>query len=102
LFLRQWERHSANPNHYQLIKRTIWVNRDEFNMHCLDNRRLKSFYLYFVVVNNTFQLIAYVRNVADMETDSYITVLDTYTNLGPIVDFAVVDYEKQGQGLWHV
>lgn len=34
-----------------------------------------------------------------METDSYVTMLDTYTNLGPIVDFAVVDYEKQGQGI---
>lgn len=29
---------------------------------------------------------------------SYITVLDTYTNLGPIVDMCVVDLERQGQG----
>lgn len=31
------------------------------------------------------------------ETGSYIEVLDTYPNLGPIVDFAVVDLDRQGQ-----
>ncbi len=31
------------------------------------------------------------------ENGSYIEVVDTYTNLGPIVDFAVVDLERQGQ-----
>jgi len=29
---------------------------------------------------------------------SYISVLDTYTNLGPIVDMCVVDLDRQGQG----
>lgn len=32
------------------------------------------------------------------ETGSYVTVLDLYTNLGPIVDMVVVDLERQGQG----
>ncbi|VDP04978.1 unnamed protein product [Soboliphyme baturini] len=32
------------------------------------------------------------------ERGSYISVLDTYTNLGPIVDMVVVDLERQGQG----
>lgn len=29
---------------------------------------------------------------------SYVEVMDSYTNLGPIVDFTVVDLERQGQG----
>eukprot|EP01132_Coremiostelium_polycephalum_P003348 gene3348-4197_t len=34
----------------------------------------------------------------DTTTDSYISILENYTNLGPIIDFCVVDIEKQGQG----
>ena len=29
---------------------------------------------------------------------SYVEVLENYVNLGPIVDFCVVDLERQGQG----
>lgn len=29
---------------------------------------------------------------------SFVQVLDTYPNLGPIVDMCVVDLERQGQG----
>ena len=29
---------------------------------------------------------------------SYVTVVDTFTNLGPILDMVVVDLERQGQG----
>lgn len=29
---------------------------------------------------------------------SYLEVLERYVNLGPIVDFCVVDLERQGQG----
>jgi hypothetical protein len=32
------------------------------------------------------------------ENGSYITILETYTNLGPILDMLVVDIQKQGQG----
>jgi len=32
------------------------------------------------------------------ETRSFVEVLDTYQNLGPIVDFCVVDLENQGRG----
>ncbi|DAZ92907.1 TPA: LOW QUALITY PROTEIN: hypothetical protein N0F65_013069, partial [Lagenidium giganteum] len=32
------------------------------------------------------------------ERGSYIEVLDTYTNIGPIVDFCVMDLDRQGQG----
>lgn len=37
-------------------------------------------------------------NVNRDETGSFITVLESYTNLGPIIDMCVVDLEKQGQG----
>lgn len=29
---------------------------------------------------------------------SYVEVMESYVNLGPIVDFSVVDLERQGQG----
>lgn len=29
---------------------------------------------------------------------SYVEILERYVNLGPIVDFCVVDLERQGQG----
>jgi len=32
------------------------------------------------------------------EAGSYLEVLDNFTNIGPVVDFVVVDLEKQGQG----
>ena len=32
---------------------------------------------------------------------SFVKLLDTIINLGPIVDFAVVDLERQGQGQVH-
>ena len=32
------------------------------------------------------------------ENGSFINILETYTNLGPILDMLVVDIEKQGQG----
>lgn len=32
------------------------------------------------------------------QPESFLEVLDTTTNLGPIVDFCVVDLDRQGQG----
>uniref|UniRef100_A0A069DXU2 Putative splicing factor 3b subunit 3 n=1 Tax=Panstrongylus megistus TaxID=65343 RepID=A0A069DXU2_9HEMI len=32
------------------------------------------------------------------ETGSYVTIMETFTNLAPIVDMVVVDLERQGQG----
>ncbi len=37
-------------------------------------------------------------NVEADESNSYVTVIDTFTNLGPICDMSVVDLERQGQG----
>ena len=34
----------------------------------------------------------------DENTREYVTVVDSFTNLGPIVDMVVVDLERQGQG----
>ena len=32
------------------------------------------------------------------ENNSYVSVMETFTNLAPIVDMVVVDLERQGQG----
>lgn len=37
-------------------------------------------------------------NVQPDVKGSYVEVLERYVNLGPIVDFCVVDLERQGQG----
>ena len=37
-------------------------------------------------------------NVDPDENGAYVQVLETFTNLGPIVDMCVVDLERQGQG----
>ncbi|XP_067655980.1 DNA damage-binding protein 1-like isoform X1 [Haliotis asinina] len=37
-------------------------------------------------------------NVDSDESGSYVQVMETFTNLGPIVDMCVVDLERQGQG----
>ena len=37
-------------------------------------------------------------NVNPDEQGSYVQVMETFTNLGPIVDMCVVDLERQGQG----
>lgn len=37
-------------------------------------------------------------NRAPDETGSYVTIMETFTNLAPIVDMVVVDLERQGQG----
>lgn len=34
----------------------------------------------------------------DQPQSSFIQILDTYTNVGPIVDFCVMDLDRQGQG----
>jgi hypothetical protein len=36
--------------------------------------------------------------VSHKEPSNFVEVLDTMTNLGPILDFVVVDLERQGQG----
>ncbi|XP_068599579.1 DNA damage-binding protein 1 [Brachionichthys hirsutus] len=37
-------------------------------------------------------------NIDSNEQGSYVAVMETFTNLGPIVDMCVVDLERQGQG----
>jgi DNA damage-binding protein 1 len=53
-----------------------------------------------VFIGSTFgdsQLIK-LQADKDPETGQYLQVLEAYTNLGPIVDFVVVDMDRQGQG----
>ena len=37
-------------------------------------------------------------NLEPNESGSFVEILETYTNLGPIVDMVVVDLDRQGQG----
>ena len=37
-------------------------------------------------------------NVKPDENGSYVTVMETFTNLAPIVDMTIVDLDRQGQG----
>ncbi|GAM28062.1 hypothetical protein SAMD00019534_112380 [Acytostelium subglobosum LB1] len=58
---------------------------------------LDSGVVYIGSASGDSQLIS-LCSEKDPETDSYIRVLEHFTNLGPILDFCVVDMEKQGQG----
>ena len=37
-------------------------------------------------------------NVKPDENGSYVSVMETFTNLAPIVDMTIVDLDRQGQG----
>ena len=37
-------------------------------------------------------------NVTADENNSYVAVMETFTNLAPIVDMTIVDLDRQGQG----
>lgn len=50
----------------------------------------------FVKVNVVFLCLQ--LNVDSNDQGSYVAVMETFTNLGPIVDMCVVDLERQGQG----
>ena len=47
----------------------------------------------------SIQIVCVVQlNVDSNDQGSYVAVMETFTNLGPIVDMCVVDLERQGQG----
>lgn len=55
------------------------------------------------------QIRLHAEPVNPAEPNNFVEVLDSMTNLGPIIDFVVVDLERQGQGqasapagLWHI
>ncbi len=37
-------------------------------------------------------------NTGPDEQGSYVNIMETFTNLAPIIDMVVVDMDKQGQG----
>jgi len=43
-------------------------------------------------------IVFYQLNTETNEDGSHVHVMETFTNLGPIVDMVVVDLERQGQG----
>ncbi len=44
------------------------------------------------------QIRLHAEPVNPAEPNNFVEVLDSMTNLGPIIDFVVVDLERQGQG----
>ena len=44
------------------------------------------------------QIRLHAEPVDPAEPNNFVEVLDSMTNLGPIIDFVVVDLERQGQG----
>ena len=48
-------------------------------------------------IDNLVLFITQLNTDADVY-GSYVQVMETFTNLGPIVDMVVVDLERQGQG----
>lgn len=51
-----------------------------------------------VFVGSSFGDSQLVRLLTEPEEGSYVKEVERYSNLGPIVDFVVVDLERQGQG----
>ena len=57
------------------------------------------FFFRYVYIGSRLGDSQLVRlNVEPDENGSYVTIVDTFTNLGPIMDMVVVDLERQGQG----
>ena len=44
------------------------------------------------------QIRLHAEPVNPAEPSNFVEVLESMTNLGPIIDFVVVDLERQGQG----
>ena len=49
-------------------------------------------------MSNEIIVLTFQLNAKADESGSYVQVMETFTNLGPIVDMCVVDLERQGQG----
>lgn len=53
---------------------------------------------HFTMMRNFLAPFLLQLNVDSNDQGSYVGVMETFTNLGPIVDMCVVDLERQGQG----
>ena len=52
----------------------------------------------FVIGKTACRYGLHAEPVNPAEPSNFVEVLDSMTNLGPIIDFVVVDLERQGQG----
>jgi DNA damage-binding protein 1 len=66
--------------------------------HLLEVRYLDNGVVYIGSFYGDSQLVK--LNSEKDDNNSFITLLENYTNLGPIVDFVVVDLDRQGQVLF--
>lgn len=76
----------------------------DLKLECLGETSIASCICYlddgYVFIGSTYgdsQLIKLNSEVKD-ENASFVEVVGNYTNLGPIIDFTVVDLDNQGQG----
>ena len=44
-------------------------------------------------------IVLQLSSVADDDSGSFVQVMETFQNIGPILDMSVVDLDKQGQDL---
>lgn len=52
----------------------------------------------FREINHDNCILSLQLNVEPDDNGSYVTEMERFTNLGPILDMCVVDLERQGQG----
>uniref|UniRef100_A0A8C1Q4Y6 Damage-specific DNA binding protein 1 n=1 Tax=Cyprinus carpio TaxID=7962 RepID=A0A8C1Q4Y6_CYPCA len=59
---------------------------------------LKDLHVELLGETSIAECLTYLDNGVVNDQGSYVAVMETFTNLGPIVDMCVVDLERQGQG----
>uniref|UniRef100_A0A8C1IIK9 DNA damage-binding protein 1 n=1 Tax=Cyprinus carpio TaxID=7962 RepID=A0A8C1IIK9_CYPCA len=59
---------------------------------------LKDLHVELLGETSIAECLTYLDNGVVFVCGSYVAVMETFTNLGPIVDMCVVDLERQGQG----
>eukprot|EP00126_Sphaerothecum_destruens_P012593 Sdes_comp21582_c0_seq1m20185 len=87
---------------YVLLLSSLPNHRVDIKLEQLGTTSIASCLTYldngFVFVGSCFGDSQLIRlNPERDENNSYVEIVDTFTNLGPIVDFAAVDFENQGQ-----
>lgn len=51
----------------------------------------------YVYIGSTYGDSQLIKLHTEKKEDTYVEVIESYTNIGPIIDFLVVDLEHQGQ-----
>ena len=92
----------AVPNVGSFIQITADINFESWILSCCC-KLCCGLYLYFIYFLLSWTLWWHDGGLLQLnaeanEQGSYVQIMETFTNLGPIVDMCVVDLERQGQG----